>query len=1347
MSLTLTWSGSARAVSYEYCVDTTNDASCGGRWISAGTSTSVMLSGLSDVTTYYWHVRAVNAAGTTYADGDTWWSFTTQLPPRAFVKTGPANGAAVQEAAVTITWQASVAATGYELCVDRTDNDACDENWVSVGNVTGTSASGLEPGFAHYWQVRATNAGGATSADDGAWWHFTPTRAPDLAKLTPADGAASQPTTLTLTWEASNGAIGYEYCVRSQGYCGVWDRISAARSTSASVGGLDFGTTYYWQVWSVADYGPIVCAGPSLLTPPEGFFTQVSTSQHTCAVRLDGTVKCWGEAGDSHNEYGQATPPEGTFTQVSAGWEHTCGVRTDGSVACWGDDMKGEATPPAGTFRQVSAGYDHTCGVRADNTVACWGCDHIGESTPPRGTFTQVSAGESYTCGVRTDGTVACWGRGTANTGVNWDFGQAMPPAGTFTQVSAGWFHSCGVRTDGTVACWGHPGDGATTPPDGTFTQVSAGDYHTCGVRTDMTAACWGSNVVFQAPAQWRRPFADVSAGTHRTCLVEGSALMADRGIWYGFTTQVEAPAAFNKSVPWNEAADVSTSVRLGWDSSTRATSYEYCFDTTNDGACGGRWTSTGTSTSVWLNRLSYGTTYYWEVRAVNAGGTTSASGDMWWSFTTQLPWILGWVTTETGVGISGVVMNGLPGSPSTDPWGRYRATVSEGWSGTVTPTSDCYTFVPLSTTYSSVTANQTTDYTGTVGPRTVIGTVSTEGGVGISGVVLNGLPGSPSTDASGNYSATVSCGWFGTVTPAKGGYTFVPSSTTYSSVVANQITHYKGDFAPTRIMELTGNLAFGNVTVGTTATRTLTITNSGSSALAASGITYPAGFSGAWSGMVAAGGTQNVTVTFAPGAVQGYSGMVTVTSDKTSGTDTIAASGTGTAVTPVTPVITELTPGSGAIGSGVTVTGTGFTGATAVTFNGVAAAYTVESDTQITTTVPAGTTTGPVRVTTPGGTATSAADFVVTNQRATRLLPGCYVAGHGVSVSVDVGPAQVVLVQAFEDSPPAGWTVGTISDGGVWDAPASQVKWGPFFDTAARVLTYVVTPPADTTGTVTFAGVASFDGVEVPLGGMATLSRCEHHPADANGDFRVVIGEVTGYGAAWKKGDAWAVPPASIPIGYVTRAGYLWRMGETYRRDAGDGPMCWVPETPAPLSSPDALLSFEDILAPRGGPWSAEASTSSDPWSPESLGAGDPGIAVRQSPATYVPAVPFTVTLTVTPSGDVQTWALEETVPAGWLVSAVSADGYWDEKAGMVRWGPFFDETPQTLHYTLTPPAGAAGSQALRGTASFDGVDVAVTGVRALQRAPITRPGEPGGPAATASASRLSARGGGERM
>ncbi|MEU4588539.1 IPT/TIG domain-containing protein [Kitasatospora aureofaciens] len=69
-------------------------------------------------------------------------------------------------------------------------------------------------------------------------------------------------------------------------------------------------------------------------------------------------------------------------------------------------------------------------------------------------------------------------------------------------------------------------------------------------------------------------------------------------------------------------------------------------------------------------------------------------------------------------------------------------------------------------------------------------------------------------------------------------------------------------------------------------------------------------------------------------------------------------------------PVIDSISPASGATGSVVTLTGSGFSGATAVRFGAVAApSFTVVSDTQITATAPAGSGTVQVTVTTPGGT------------------------------------------------------------------------------------------------------------------------------------------------------------------------------------------------------------------------------------------------------------------------------------------------------------------------------------------------------------------------------------------
>lgn len=106
----------------------------------------------------------------------------------------------------------------------------------------------------------------------------------------------------------------------------------------------------------------------------------------------------------------------------------------------------------------------------------------------------------------------------------------------------------------------------------------------------------------------------------------------------------------------------------------------------------------------------------------------------------------------------------------------------------------------------------------------------------------------------------------------------------------------------------------------------------------------------------------------------------------------------------PPPPTITSFTPTSGAAGAAVTITGTGFAGATGVQFNGVAAAFTVGSATGITTSVPGGATTGTISVTGPGGTATSAVLFTVIPPAQppviTALTPASGVIGASVTIT-----------------------------------------------------------------------------------------------------------------------------------------------------------------------------------------------------------------------------------------------------------------------------------------------------------------------------------------------------------
>jgi hypothetical protein len=126
-----------------------------------------------------------------------------------------------------------------------------------------------------------------------------------------------------------------------------------------------------------------------------------------------------------------------------------------------------------------------------------------------------------------------------------------------------------------------------------------------------------------------------------------------------------------------------------------------------------------------------------------------------------------------------------------------------------------------------------------------------------------------------------------------------------------------------TSVIALSGNLSFGSVTVGQTSTAQLTINNTGNADLTITGVSYPTGFSGSFNtGTIAAGASQAVTVTFAPTAAQAYTGNITVTGNQSSGTNSIAVSGTGTAIATFTlsGIVTESAPTTSIVLAGARV-------------------------------------------------------------------------------------------------------------------------------------------------------------------------------------------------------------------------------------------------------------------------------------------------------------------------------------------------------------------------------------------------------------------------------------------
>ena len=224
--------------------------------------------------------------------------------------------------------------------------------------------------------------------------------------------------------------------------------------------------------------------GPSRRTdPPAGTFKAVAVGgDHSCALRVDGTAICWGdnEYGQTDVPHGAHAPSRlsvwdrirlghlsnrnGTFKAIATGWRHSCAIRSDDAVLCWGYNNPGtgeaqsefgQARAPGGTFRAISAGAHHSCGLRTDGGVVCWGSEAGLTARLGIKDLTTVSAGSGFTCGVRTDGTINCWAGEL--------FGIGHIPTGTFQAVASGGSHACGLRTGGRIICWGDsPGAIAT---------------------------------------------------------------------------------------------------------------------------------------------------------------------------------------------------------------------------------------------------------------------------------------------------------------------------------------------------------------------------------------------------------------------------------------------------------------------------------------------------------------------------------------------------------------------------------------------------------------------------------------------------------------------------------------------------------------------------------------------------------------------------------------------------------------------------------------------------------------------------------------------------------------------
>ena len=138
---------------------------------------------------------------------------------------------------------------------------------------------------------------------------------------------------------------------------------------------------------------------------------------HTCALKEDKSVECWGKHYDKHYDgydyVNHIAPSLNNAKALVAGDDHTCALKEDKSVECWGDDDDRPSDSPQPEQCDSPCGGVCITPVRSKRTraLSAGGMMTIGQATAPSlNNATALVAGSSHTCALKEDKSITCWG-------------------------------------------------------------------------------------------------------------------------------------------------------------------------------------------------------------------------------------------------------------------------------------------------------------------------------------------------------------------------------------------------------------------------------------------------------------------------------------------------------------------------------------------------------------------------------------------------------------------------------------------------------------------------------------------------------------------------------------------------------------------------------------------------------------------------------------------------------------------------------------------------------------------------------------------------------------------------
>jgi fibronectin type 3 domain-containing protein len=274
--VTLAWAASSGATSYRVKRATVS----GGPYtvVASPTTTSFTNTGLTNGTTYYFVVSAVNSFGESANSSQ------VSATPTASSSLPPAPTGLVATAGngqASLVWNAASGATSYR--VKRATVSGGPYTVIASPTTTSYTNTGLTNGTTYYFVVSAVNTAGESA--NSAQVSAVPKPPPSAPTGLTATAGNAQ---VSLAWSASSGATSYRV-KRATVSGGPYTVVASPTTTSYTNTGLTNGTTYYYVVSAVNSSGESansaqVSAQPKALpTPPTGL-TAGSPSKHSIVL-------------------------------------------------------------------------------------------------------------------------------------------------------------------------------------------------------------------------------------------------------------------------------------------------------------------------------------------------------------------------------------------------------------------------------------------------------------------------------------------------------------------------------------------------------------------------------------------------------------------------------------------------------------------------------------------------------------------------------------------------------------------------------------------------------------------------------------------------------------------------------------------------------------------------------------------------------------------------------------------------------------------------------------------------------------------------------------------------------